>query len=305
MTKSTNGDDWGMELRQLAYFVTVCDEGTFTRAAIRLHVVQSAVSAAIKALERDVGATLFLRSSKRMDLTEAGRAFLPRAKATLDAAGAARDAVDEVRGGLRGTVRVGTMNSTQFLGLPAIIGRFHHAYPEVALQLRMAMTGSAGLAAALADGTLDLAVLSVPEPVPPGITARHLRTFPIDVVVPLGHPLAGRTAVTLADIATEPFIDFPAAYSNRAIADRAFAAAGLHRRVTVEIADGADGAEYVRAGLGVALIPRNIAPGGDVVPIPIAGATVGWPISLATPTGRPLGAAATVLARMIAEHRMA
>ncbi|MFD0788599.1 LysR family transcriptional regulator, partial [Micromonospora azadirachtae] len=80
-----------MELRHLEYFVAVAAERSFTRAANRLHVVQSAVSAAISSLERELGSTLFERSAQRVDLTEAGEALLPQARATLDAAQAARD----------------------------------------------------------------------------------------------------------------------------------------------------------------------------------------------------------------------
>src|SRR5919198_245380 len=100
-----------MELRHLATFVAVAEEGSFTRAAGRLHVVQSAVSAAVRALERELGVTLFDRSTHRVELTDAGRALLPEARRTLAAAAAARDAVDQLRGGLRGTVRLGMMLS--------------------------------------------------------------------------------------------------------------------------------------------------------------------------------------------------
>ena len=95
-----------VELRHLEYFVAVAEERNFTRAAARLNIVQSAVSAAIKSLERELGAPLLERTSKRVALTDAGLALLPKARATLDAARDAREAVDEVRGGLRGTLRI-------------------------------------------------------------------------------------------------------------------------------------------------------------------------------------------------------
>src|SRR3954469_507874 len=124
-----------MELRHFEYFVAVAEERSFTRAAARLHVVQSGVSAVIKALERELGAELLERTSKRVALTDAGEALLPRARAALDAARAARGAVDEVRGGVRGTVRIGTLTSVGMIDVPALLGRFHRAYPEVRLQL--------------------------------------------------------------------------------------------------------------------------------------------------------------------------
>src|SRR3954454_13993560 len=100
-----------MELRHLATFVAVAEEGSFTRAADRLHVVQSAVSAGVKTLEREFGTPLFTRTTHRVELTDAGHALLPEARATLAAAGAAREAVEQVRGGLRGTVTLGMMQA--------------------------------------------------------------------------------------------------------------------------------------------------------------------------------------------------
>ena len=100
-----------MELRHLATFVAVAEEGSFTRASSRLHVVQSAVSAGVRTLERELGAALFDRTTHRVELTDAGVALLPEARATLVAARAAREAVDAVRGGLRGTVTLGIMQT--------------------------------------------------------------------------------------------------------------------------------------------------------------------------------------------------
>src|ERR1700748_2008553 len=97
-----------MELRHLEYFLAVADTRSFTRAAQRLHVVQSGVSATIKALERELGSALFTRSSQEVALTPAGRAFLPRARETLESARAAVDAVQQTQDTLYGTVTVGT-----------------------------------------------------------------------------------------------------------------------------------------------------------------------------------------------------
>src|SRR6202453_2379718 len=134
-----------MELRHLEVFVAVAEELSFTRASTRLHLVQSGVSSAIKALERDLGAQLFDRDRHRVMLTDAGQVLLPEARATLAAAQAARDAVSEAQGGLRGTVTVGTMLSTGPLDLPGLLGRFHRAHPGVAVRLRLSATGSPGV----------------------------------------------------------------------------------------------------------------------------------------------------------------
>src|ERR1700758_4721602 len=100
-----------MELRLLTVFVAVAEEESFTRASARLHLVQSAVSAGVRTLERELGTALFDRPTHRVQLTDAGKVLLPEARNTLAAARAAREAVDLVRGGLRGTVTLGIMQT--------------------------------------------------------------------------------------------------------------------------------------------------------------------------------------------------
>src|SRR5688572_28842154 len=107
-----------MELRHLEYFVAVAEELSFTRAARRLRVVQSGVSTVIRALERELGAPLFDRSTREVMLTDAGRALLREARTTLDSAQAAREAVQEVVAGIKGTLTVGTMTWLAFVDLP-------------------------------------------------------------------------------------------------------------------------------------------------------------------------------------------
>nr|BFE57123.1 LysR family transcriptional regulator [Dactylosporangium thailandense] len=292
-----------VELRHLVYFVTVAEERNFTRAAQRLRVVQSGVSAAVRALERELGARLFERSSQRVVLTDAGAALLPAARATIDAAQAARDAVAEVRGGLRGTVRIGTLISVGFVDLPGLLGRYRAEHPAVDLRMRAAPTGSAGLAASLLDGELDVAFLSLPGRAPAGLSIRTLAAEPILAVLPAAHPLAGRPRLTLADLAEEPFVDSPPGYGNRAEVDRGFAAAGLRRRVALEVADIATVRQYVREGLGVALIPRFSAPdepGLRVVPID---ADLRWTFAIATASARRPSAAVRALLDLVDAYR--
>ena len=318
-----------MELRHLVYFVTVAEERNFSRAAQRLRVVQSGVSAAIRALERELGTPLFERTSQRVALTDAGTALLPAARATIDAAQAARDAVDEVRGGLRGALRIGTLISVGFVDLPGLLGQFRAEHPGVDLRLRAAPSGSAGLARSLLDGELDVAFVSLAGRPPAGLSVRVLVADPIVAVLPAGHRLAGRAApapaggasastagrasvsaagrasVSLADLADEPFVDSPPGYGNRTEADRGFAAAGLQRRVALEVADIGTVADYVRNGLGVALIPRFAVGSGDgLVTLPVAGARLRWTFSVATASARRPSAAVRALLDMVDAHRL-
>ena len=264
--------------------------------------MQSAVSAAVKALERELGAALLDRNSKRVLLTEAGAALLPRARIALDAARDAQDAVDEVRGGLRGTLRIGTMTSIRLIDMPALLGEYHRRHPGVQLRTSAAPSGSKGLIEALAERRLDLAFVSQPGPRPSGIAIRDLASSVLDLVVAAGDPLARQSTVSLPQLADRDFIDSPVGYGNRAVADRAFEAAGLRRNVSIEISDIATGVDYVRHGLGVALLPRFVLTGvHDVQVKAVTGADLDWPLSVATPSDRPLSAAASALIGLVEE----
>ncbi|MEV6847393.1 LysR family transcriptional regulator [Actinoplanes sp. NPDC051411] len=289
-----------MELRHFEYFVAVAEERGFTRAAARLHVVQSGVSAVIKALERELGAELLERTSKRVVLTDAGEALLPRARAALDAVRAARDAVDEVRGGLRGTVRIGTLTSVGMIDVPALLGRFHRLYPDVRLQLAVSSRGSVGLLEGLVDGSIDLAIASVPGRPPAGVRIRQAHHEQLRLVLPEGHRLADAEEVTIADLVGEAFVDFPEGYGNRFVVDHAFAAAGIQRHVTIQVMDIASAASFVREGLGVSVLPQFAVPDRrGLVVRPLAGSDLEWPLGVAVSSLQAPSAATRALLEMI------
>lgn len=282
-----------MELRHLEYFVAVAEELSFTRAARRLRVVQSGVSSAIQGLERELRAALFDRDRHKVALTDAGEALLPEARATLAAAQAAREAVGEARGGLRGTVTVGTMLSTGTVNLPELLGRFHATHPGVVVRLRLAAAGSAGLAREVISGSLDLAIASLPGQPPAGLAIRPISEELLLLACGTGHPLTARSGVTLDQLAGEAFIDFPPGWGNRAVVDRAFAAAGLDRQVPFEVADFAAAAGLVRTGLGIAFLPASVATAlSDLAVVEVTGHALIWSISVATPAHRRMSAAA-------------
>ncbi|HMS36947.1 MAG TPA: LysR family transcriptional regulator, partial [Arachnia sp.] len=125
-----------MELQQMRYVVAVAEERSFTRAAGRCFVVQSALSHQIKALERELGVTLFARTNRRVELTAAGEAFLASARTSLDAAGrAATDAAAAV-GEIRGSLTVGLIPTVSAIDIPAALKEFRRAHPAVRFALR-------------------------------------------------------------------------------------------------------------------------------------------------------------------------
>jgi DNA-binding transcriptional LysR family regulator len=299
MRATPDGDNGRVELHQLEYFVAVAEELSFTRGARRAHVVQSAVSAAITRLERELNAPLFERTRRQVTLTDAGSALLPEARATLAAAQSARDAVAAVRGGLRGSVTLGMMLSTGPLDMAAILGRFSAAHPDVVVQARQAAEGTAAHLRDLREGALDLALVALAGPPPAGITARLLASEHLLLLAPPEAPYAARTHLDLAEAARVPFVEAPAGWGNRAVADRAFAARGLQRTVRFEVTDYQTTVAMVRTGLGVALLPassaRELARQSGVALLTVTGADLTWNISLAVAQSRRLSAAAQAL----------
>jgi DNA-binding transcriptional LysR family regulator len=246
-----------MELRHLATFVAVAEEGSFTRASGRLHVVQSAVSAGVRTLERELGAPLFDRTTHQVELTDAGQALLPEARATLAAARAAREAVDQVRGGLRGTVTLGIMQADArgTINTARLLAAFRAEHPDVELRARQA--NSDEMAAQVRDGRLDFAFLALPSRRATGLQLTPLGREPMPLAVHDGHRLAGRAEVELAATTEETFADGPPTFGTRIAVDRAFAAAGLQRRVALEVNDTPTLIDFVRHGLAAAFLPTS------------------------------------------------
>jgi DNA-binding transcriptional LysR family regulator len=290
-----------MELRQLRMFVAVAEEGGFSRAADRLHLVQSAVSAGIRGLERELGTTLFDRDTRHVELSDAGRALLPEARAVLSAVTLASDSVAQVGSGLRGSVTLGTMQAQGMrrVSTARLIAAFQRDHPGVRISARH-VGGSTEMARQIDEGGLDLGVLSLIDKGPVGLELTSLGGEPMLLACAPGHPLAAAKTVSLTELAAERFVDMPEGWGVRMVTDRAFAAAGIARTVSFELNDSASVIEFVREGLAVAVLPGSMASTApEVHQVPIADAALSFDIYLAEPTGRRRTAAATALGAAI------
>lgn len=177
-----------MDLRQMEVVVAVAEEGGFTAAAQRLHVVQSAVSSAVLALERELGTPLFDRTTHRVVLTSAGEAFVPAARATLRAAEQARATVDLVRGQLRGRVTIGTAQGV-WADLHRPLAALRAEHPGVVVRLRQgSMTD---IRHGLREGSVDLAVVALDRQRQRGLVTRLLSYEEMVLVSAPSRPLAG------------------------------------------------------------------------------------------------------------------
>jgi DNA-binding transcriptional LysR family regulator len=235
-------------------------------------------------------------------LTDAGAVLLPEARATLAAAQGARDAVAAVRGGLRGSVSLGMMYSNGPLDLAAVLGGFAAAHPGVVVRARQAPEGTTAHLRDLREGALDLAVVALAGPPPPGIVARTVATEHLVLIVPPDGRYAGRTSIELAETVAQPFIESPAGWGDRTVADRAFAAHGLQRTVRFEVTDQQTTVDLVRGGLGVAFLPASatrepasLASRAALPVLTVSDADLSWDVSVAVAQGRHLSAAAQAL----------
>ncbi|GAB2469841.1 LysR family transcriptional regulator [Luteococcus sediminum] len=245
-----------MELQQLRYVLAVARERNFTRAAASCFVVQSALSHQVKALETELGTELFRRTSRCVELTSAGEAFLHHAQACLDAAEQAVAQAAAAEGVVRGPLRVGAVSTLTSVDLAALLPTFRGAHPDVIITLRV--SGSDRMQEDLTGGRLDVAFLGLSATSSPNTTHRELCRHRLDVVLPTAHPLAGRHQLTLADLVDEDFVDFPHGSTGRVQSDRVFEEAGLTRKVTMESADLSLLGELVARGLVIALLPPGV-----------------------------------------------
>jgi DNA-binding transcriptional LysR family regulator len=246
-----------MELRQLAYFVAVAEEASFTRAAARASVAQPGVSAQIRQLEQELGQPLFDRSGRTVTLTEAGTVVLPYARAALDAVEGACRVVDELTGLLRGQVAVGMVTACASLDLADMLAAFHQAHPGV--EIALAEAASDRLIADLQAGHLDLAFVGLAAPPPPGIATQVLVDEALVAAVVPGDPLADAEAVPIDRLRERALIGLPRGTGLRAALDNACAAAGFKPKIAFEASDLGIVAQLAIRGLGVAMLPESVA----------------------------------------------
>jgi DNA-binding transcriptional LysR family regulator len=245
-----------MELRQLEYLVAVAEEANFTRAARRVHISQSGVSAQIRQLEHDLGATLIDRSGRTSTLTEAGKAALVHARDALAAAAALRQSVGDVTGLLSGRLTVGMVTACTVTALFDALAAFHRAHPGVAVTL--VEDNSATLSEQVRSGAVDIALIGAAGSPPPALAALPVVSERLTAGVPLSHHLSERSRLTLCDLVGCALVCLPEGTGIRAVFDQARAAAGVRLDVTMEASAPAAVADLAARGLGVAILSETI-----------------------------------------------
>jgi DNA-binding transcriptional LysR family regulator len=296
-----------MDLRQLQYVVAVADSLSFTRAAERCHVVQSALSHQIQRLEAELDTRLFDRTSRSVRTTPAGELLVGYARRILVTVGEARVELDALAGLERGELAVGaTQTAGRVLDVIALFGVFNRQHSGIKL---VSISGPAfELVEAVRTGSLDLAFVTGSASVSVGSESADglewqllVEREPLVAVVGIEHRLAHRKRVRLAELAKSgSFVEFRAGTGLRATVDAAFDAIGLVRPVILELGRISDMVRFASHGLATAIVPLTFAQG------PPAGAApyttlrlidnVGMSVSAVRRSGQPSAALRAFLA---------
>ncbi len=267
----------GFDLRQLEYFCAVARTGSFTKAAEELGIAQPSLSEQIAKLEQGLGAALFERLNRRIELTPLGEAILGKAQALLEDAAALPDHFERARGGVRGPLRAGAIPTILPHFLAPLLKGFAERYPDVDLHVREGTT--AELVEHVLNGIIDVAVLSLPVE-NAGLVMKELFRDPLYLAVPEGHPLASAEKVQLRRVSEERLLILKDGHCLRdetlAVCDRARArfAGQFEADQFLTIF------ELIRGGFGVSIVPemaRSLSGGCRLIEIePKASRRVGY-----------------------------
>lgn len=249
-----------MDLRQLRYFTVLAEELHFRRSAERLNITQAPLSIAIQTLERELGAQLFLRSNRKVALTEYGVAFRGHAEAVLERVERGVADMREMVSGHGGRVRIGFTAAASLLPFfPRVISTFRTAYPKVEVTLRD--LSSAGQIAALQDREIDIGFIRGPNTHPPSdLSFTRLLRDPLVVAMRDDHPLSERPVLTIGDLRDQPLIFYPPR-SGIGLYDQvmqACAKSGFSPYVVQEAQDASTLIGLAATGLGIAIVPAEL-----------------------------------------------
>jgi len=290
-----------MDIRQLRMLVEVVRHDGFSAAAEAMYVTQPTISKAIAQLEDELGDVLLERSRQGVRLTPAGQIVHRRALALLGEGEDMRRELEELRGLQRGELRLGLASLGSDVLFAPVFARFRQLHPQI--ELHVLERGSEALEESLRAGEIELAASLLP--VADDLDWQPVRSEPLVALLPHTHPLAGRAALKLQDLADVPFVLFEKGFMlNRRII-QACLARGFSPREVARSGQPDFIAALVGAGIGVALLPRMIANAkqrDDVIIVPLREPELDWNMALAWRRGGYLSAAAQAWLRLVAEQ---
>jgi LysR family transcriptional regulator for metE and metH len=242
-----------LEVRHLQLVTAIARDGSMTKAAIGLHLTQSALSHQLRAIESRFDTPFFLRVGKRMVLTAAGRRVLESATRILEDLARVEEDVRRIAGNGEGIIRVATQCNTGYSWLPPLLATFSHKHPRVNISIRPDSTDRP--VQALLEGELDLAILT-DEPADPRLRLRRLFADEMIALVTPEHRFATRRWISPRELATEHLLLYSSSPDESFVLKRVLGPTGLAPTRLSFIMLTEAMIEMARAGLGVAVLPR-------------------------------------------------
>ena len=246
-----------MELRQLKYFMAVAEERHFGRAAQRMNISQPPLSMQIRNLEDELGVKLFHRTSRRVELTEAGALFLNEIRPAVQRLESAVETVRQLGQGQAGRLSLGFVGSAMETALPEVILEFQTTYPGVTLNLEEALTRQQ--LDTLHSGDLDIGIMRLFDHDLSGLSAELFVRQSYSLAIPKDHPLARSGKIRLSELQGQPLIMYPRHQSPK-LYDRmlaGFTEAGFSPNLVQQVTTKKTTLALVAAGVGMALVPES------------------------------------------------
>ncbi len=289
-----------MDIAALQAFLAVAETGSFSQAAERIFLTQPAVSKRIAALELGLGARLFDRIGRRIRLTEAGQALLTRTRALLKELEDVKRSIANLSGTVGGELPLATSHHIGLHRLPSALKAFHRSYPQVRLDLRFMDSEKA--CGAVAQGTLELAIVTLPPTAPAQLRLTRVWNDPLDIVVGRNHPLAQRRAPTVRTL-----LDYPAILPGPGTYTRAIILQALGPvRDKIQVGMATNYLEVLKMlasiGLGWSALPRTMIDASLKV-VQIRNLAIRRELGIVTHAGRTLSNAAQAMIKIVRETR--
>lgn len=242
-----------MDLKQLEYFMAVCKELHFTRAAEKLGIAQPSLSQQIRLLEHEIGTPLFDRIGKKTAMTEGGRILLHHCYNIFHEISLARTAIDELQGLQKGSLKIGTLLTVASYLLPPAVIAFHNRYPNIELSILGMRTGD--VYNGLLHNDLDLGVVFMP------LEHNELESIPLyeqtlALAVPADHPIAKEPHVTLDVLKNVPSVLLPNTYFMRQLIDEQCQLLSFKPQPIMEMTTMESIVNLVSKGVGVTILPK-------------------------------------------------
>lgn len=287
------------DLADLRAFLAVGDLGSFRAASEVLHLSQSALSRRVDKIEDALGVDLFTRTTRKVELTTVGRAFVHKARNVLNELESALLGIQDVAERLSGEVTLACVPSAVGHFLPSVFDEYHRRYPRIRIRLLDESSSDVLLAVTRSDADFGVTYIGTQEA---DIEFMPLVEEAFILACPLDHPLAKRKKIAWAELGEYSYITLAHGSGNRFLIDQALARSLVRPRWFCEVNHVPALVSLVTAGLGIGVVPRMALPPEDhegLIAIPLVEPMVSRTLGLISRRGRPLPAAAQLLFDML------